>query len=258
MNAPLRVLSCALLLCSVPAWGIALFGGDHPANQADPPNGAPWRYVANLGTQTASGIYLGKRFILTANHIAEQDLTPILLDGVSYVHDPGFPPMRIGQDDIRLFRILGDPGLPVMPLIAKFESDLNRRATVVGWGFGTGTEIAGQGWQRNSVRVCRWGTNTTFARYFNTADGTRLVTAFNADVGPNEMSLMLGDSGGGLFIKTAGTWKLAGVCVDNDNVEQAFYDKDTTKPGNQPDHAYYVPVKLHRQEIRTVIREAAP
>src|SRR5689334_22858050 len=104
MNAPLRNLCCALLLCSVPAWGIALFGEDHPANQYDPPNGAPWRYVANLGTQTASGIYLGKRFVLTAEHIAVQDLTPVLLDDTSYQRDTSFEPMRIGDDDIRLIR----------------------------------------------------------------------------------------------------------------------------------------------------------
>jgi hypothetical protein len=231
-----------LLLCSVKARGIAVFGGDHPENQT-------WRYVAGLGTLTGSGIYLGKRFILTANHIAVQDLTLVLLNGVSYIRDTSFAPMQIGDDD---------PGMRAMPLIGKFDPDFNRRAIVVGWGFGTGTEITGQGWQRDGSRVRRWGTNTTFARYFDTVDGTRLVTAFNADVGPNEMSLMLGDSGGGLFIRYAATWKLAGVCVDNDDVEQAFYDKDTTKPGNQPDHAYYVPVKLHRQEIRTVIREAVP
>ncbi len=258
MNAPLRVLGWALLLCAVPAWGIALFGGDHAANQTNPPNGAPWKHVANLGAQQASGIYLGKRFILTANHIAVQDLTPVLLNGVTYQRDTSFPDTRIGNDDIRIFRISGNPGLPAMPLIAKTEQEFKRKATVVGWGFGTGTEIANQGWQRNSVRVRRWGTNTTLGRYIDTADGLRLATTFDAGIGSNETSLMLGDSGGGLFIKYKGKWKLAGVSVDNDHVEQALYDKKLDEAGNQPDHAYFVPIKPHRQEIRAIISKASP
>jgi hypothetical protein len=258
MKARVRILCSALLLCSVSAFGVALFGGDHPGNQQNPPNGAPWRYVAQLGNQTASGVYLGKRFIITANHVAQQDLTPVLLNGVSYQRDLSFPDTRIGNDDIRLFRIVGNPGLPAMPLIAKKDPEFNRKATVVGCGYGTGTEIAGQGWQRNNARVRRWGTNTTFGRYVETADGIRLATAFNANVGPNETSLMLGDSGGALFIKYAGKWKLAGVAVDNDDVEQALYDRDPAQEGDQPDRAFYVPMKLHRQEIRAIISAAKP
>jgi hypothetical protein len=246
----------ALLLAAFPAWGLALFGGDFAENQAPPPNGSPWAYVARMGTSEATGVYLGKRFVLTANHI--NLLSPVLVNGVNYQRDTAFAPRQIGGDDLKLIRILGDPALPGLPLIGSADNELARRCTVIAWGDGTGAAIAGRGWTRNSLRVQRWGLNTTLPQIYPKSGGERLVTAFNANLGRNECSLLLGDSGGALFIKFNGVWKLVGLAVDADNINEAYYDRDPNTAGNQPDRDYYVPIKKHRAEIRQVINAAAP
>ena len=257
MNAKRAAMTvvCALSLAALPAAAICIFGGDPPANQAAPPNGSPWRHVARVGAPDGSGVYLGKRFIITANHV--QAIDDILLDGVAYTRDTSFPPRRIGGDDIKLIRITTKPNLPALPLIGAADVDLVKRCTMIGWGLGTGTPVANQGWNWNDIRAKRWGLNDTLG-ILGDADGfQRLMTAFNFGTPANEASVANTDSGGGLFIKVAGVWKLAGIAVDADS-NAAFYDHDTTKPGNQPDRSYFVRIKNHRDQIKNVMAAAAP
>jgi hypothetical protein len=257
MNAKRAAIAvaCALSFGVLPAIGICLFGGDHAANQSPPPNGAPWRYVARVGAPDGSGVYLGKRFIITANHV--QAIDDILLDGVTYTRDSSFPPRRIGGDDIKLIRITTQPNLPTLPLMGAADNDLVKRCTMIGWGLGTGTPVANQGWNWNDVRVKRWGLNDTLGAP-GTVDGfERLMTAFNFGSPNNEASVANTDSGGGLFIKVAGVWKLAGVAADADS-NGAFYDHDTTKSGNQADRSYFVRIKNHRAQIKQIMAAAAP
>jgi hypothetical protein len=246
---------CALFFAAASALGICLYGGDHEANQSPPPNGAPWRHVARVGAPDGSGVYLGKRFIITANHV--QAIDSVLLDGASYARDTSFEPRRIGGDDIKLFRIATKPELPTLPLIAAADEDLAKRCTIIGWGLGTGAPVANQGWNWNDIRKQRWGLNDTM-RPLGSAEGfERLMTAFNFGSANNEASVANTDSGGGLFIKVAGVWKLGGIAVDADS-NGAFYDHDTTKPGNQPDRSYFVRIKNHRNQIKKIMADATP
>jgi hypothetical protein len=250
-----RLLS-ALLTVPLSAWGLALFGGDFAENQTPPPNGAPWAHVARMGTSEATGVYLGKRFVLTANHVPL--LSPVLLGGVNYQRDPAFAPQQIGGDDLKLIRITGSPTLPVLPLIGPADYEYNRRCTIIAWGYGTGSDFQQRGWSANSLRAQRWGHNLLLPQLYPTSDGERLVTAFNAGQGRNECSLLIGDSGGALFVKFNGVWKLTGLAVDADNLNQALFDRDPAKPGDQPDRDYFVPLKKHRAEIKQIMAQAAP
>jgi hypothetical protein len=246
---------CALLLAALPAAGICLYGGDHPENQTPPPNGAPWRHVARVGAPDGSGVYLGKRFIITANHV--QAINDILLDGVTYTRDTTFEPRRIGGDDIKLIRITAKPNLPPLPLIGAADNDLEKRCTMIGWGLGTGAPVANQGWNWNDIRKQRWGVNDTLGT-LGSADGfERLITAFDFGATSNEASVANTDSGGGLFVKVAGIWKLAGIAVDADS-NGAFYDHDLTKVGNQADRSYFVRLKNHRTKIKKIMAAAVP
>jgi hypothetical protein len=246
---------CALSFAALPATGICLYGDDHPANQTPPPNGAPWRHVARVGAPDGSGVYLGKRFIITANHV--QAIDEVLLDGVTYARDTAFSPRRIGGDDIKLFRIASKPNLPTLPLIAAADNDLVKRCTMIGWGLGTGAPVANQGWNWNDIRKQRWGLNNTLGILGNADGFERLLTAFNFGSASNEASVANTDSGGGLFVKVAGVWKLAGVAVDADS-NGAFYDHDTTKAGNQADRSYFVRIKNHRAQIKKIMAAATP
>jgi len=245
-----------LLFATAPAWGLALFGGDFAINQAPPKDGAPWAHVVQMGTSEATGVYIEKRFVLTANHI--NLLSPVLINGVSYQRDTAFAPRQLGGDDLKLIRIVGTPPLAKLPLIGPNDVEYSRRCTVIAWGDGTGAALAGRGWTRNNIRVKRWGHNTLLPRLYPGPDGERLITAFNTGFGRNECSLLLGDSGGALFVKFGSLWRLVGLAVDADNINDALYDRDPSTDGNQPDRDYYVPIKKHRAEIRQVINAAAP
>ncbi|HWB60232.1 MAG TPA: hypothetical protein VG733_12120, partial [Chthoniobacteraceae bacterium] len=91
---------------------------DNTYNTTPPLNGAPWNYVAevtNADVSTdASAVYLGNGFLITANHVNLG--TSVLLDGTSYTIDASYTPEQVGDADLKLFKILGNPGLTTLPL----------------------------------------------------------------------------------------------------------------------------------------------
>lgn len=70
-----------------------------------------------------------------------------------------------------------------------------------------------KGWENGPADgVQRWGENQ-FGRILNFGGslGEILIATFDADAGPNEATLSVGDSGGGVFLQMEGVWKLAGI-----------------------------------------------
>lgn len=244
------------MACAPAARAIVTFAGDaDAASQKPPANGAPWRHIARVGAPEGSGVYLGKRFILTANHVSGKG--DILLDGKTYQADPAFTMKRLGKDDLKLLRINGDPGLPALLLIGLKESEFAKRCTVIGWGMGRGTYVAPKGWTWNDIRLQRWGTNITSAYQVSTTEGPRLVTGFNRGAGGTEMSVANSDSGCGLFIQVSGIWKLAGIAVDVDD-NGAFFDRSPSVAGFQPTRSYYARIRPYRTVIDGILAAAAP
>jgi hypothetical protein len=128
-----------------PVRSLVLIGPDD--NLAAPSNGAPWAYVARLDTRdsagdytaSSSGVYLRNRFVLTAEHVGVP--LRVSLAGTLYDVDAAYEPKQIGGVDLKLVRILTDPGIPPLPLIGPGDKHLRGASTLIGWGVGKDEEI---------------------------------------------------------------------------------------------------------------------
>jgi hypothetical protein len=252
------VLGLVGLVCRAP--GIVVIDSDERACVIAPPDGAPWNYVARLDTKsgpTASGIYLGNRSVLTANHVA-RDISQVQLNGTNYTVDETFKPVAIEGTDMRVLRITTDPGLPPLPLIGLAESEFEKPCVMIGWGLGKGTAIPGQGWNWGDepTRKKRWATNATQAKYYFNPENhvSYIETTFALKAGPTTGQLAVGDSGCGLFEKFDGVWKLVGIgsFIDSDN-NRALYDKNPATPGHQPEHSYFAPVHRYVLQLKRIV-----
>jgi hypothetical protein len=254
---PVIAATLFLLISSAASRAIVLYDADETANIAAPANGEPWQYVARLdigGSADASGVYLGNNFILTANHVNLNATSTAQLNGQTFAIDTSFAAVQIGGADIKLFKILGTPGLSALPLMTVDDNDKNKDCTIIGWGVGKGSEVADQGWNWNlaeNPRIERWGLNHTRPTYYTDGSLSYLTTEFNSTGGADEAAVTLGDSGGGLFINVSGTWKLAGITSATDTLNQSLYDNDTMTGGDQPDWNYFVPVRLYESQIQS-------
>jgi hypothetical protein len=252
----IAVVSFTLLLvmgCGWAARGIVVIGPDEALCLAPPADGAPWKYAARLDNHfgpRASGVYLGNRYVLTANHI-DKDISLVNLNGTNYSVDEMFRPVVFEGTDMRVFRIATDPGLPLLPLVSVAESEFDKPCVMIGYGLGKGMPLANQGWKwgDDRTRKRRWATGTTGAKYYFNPENhiSYLETAFDFSAGPTTGQLAMGDSGCGLFENLDGVWKLVGIGAYVEGDERALYDKDLETPGFQPEHSYFAPV--HRYVI---------
>lgn len=225
---------------------------------AAPGNGAPWQYVAevtNADVSTdASAVYLGNDFLITANHVNLS--TSVLLNGASYSIDNTYTPLQLGLADLKLFKIIGDPGLAQLQLTGVLDNDLGMSTTMVGWGVGKGSVIAGEGWTwgDDSTRAQRWGSNVTLSTLALSDGVLYLQTAFDPTLGANVASASLGDSGSALFQEFSGTWKLAGVYVGVDTPGASYY---AGSPNNLSgmDYSYAIEMKPYSDTIIAAIPE---
>ena len=207
-----------------------------------PPNdGAPWAYVARVSPDSPSAVYLGHGFILTANHVGTRN-TGILIDGQVYDRDQTFERIRIttGSDnvDLSLWKILGDPGLPELPIaISTVDSDLGTATTLIGWGAGKGQYLSSgygqnkiEGWEWDqSIQIKRWGTNMSDGDASSLVPGVdyEVLRFFqNRNAGPGEAAPAQDDSGSGAFQFLGGIWKLTGIATLSQS-PSLFVNSDT-------------------------------
>jgi hypothetical protein len=256
-----RIILPALLAAVVfarPTLGIIVINPDESVCLAPPSDGSPWNYVARMDNKfgaRASGVYIGNRYLLTANHI-DHDIIVVHLNGMNCTVDESFPPMQIKGTDLRMMRIKQDPGLAPLPLIGVAESEFNKPCTMIGYGLGKGTEVPNQGWNwgEDPSRKKRWATNRTLPAYKTDPQShiTYIQTAFDIAAGPQTGQITGGDSGCGLFENLNGVWKLVGIGADVDVDNKALYDKDLAVPGNQPDHSYFVSIRQFVMQIKRI------
>ncbi len=242
-----------------------------PLNAATFPSGsstgAPWQHVMQYGANNASAIYLGNGFLLTARHVGAEN-TGLVISGTTYDRDTSFAPVPIvipGSPntlvDLQVQKILGDPGLPVLPLALPAAADTNAQSTLVGWGKGKGALLADQGWNwgDDASRAFRWGTNITNAAASTVSyqvgsesmSFRSLTTDFNSTGGPSEAAATLGDSGSALFQQLSGTWTLSGVTVTVTTDGSSRYDTLPLVLGDQfPDITYFVRLRDYSWVLR--------
>ncbi len=235
-----------------------------------PPNGAPSVNVVQFGGNNASGVYLGHGYVLTANHVNLVD-TGIVINGISYSRDTAFAPVHVTEDvattafadivDLKLVKILGNPGLPPLPVVQSLPinysatADLAATTTLVGWGVGKAAIVANKGWTWGSdnTRAQRWGINSVptsdsvdpFVGYAYRYDS--IFVNFDRTLGASAAQVTLGDSGSAIFQNLSGTWKVSGLATLAGN---AFYDHDTVAFGDQPETSYFVRLQKYAHLLR--------
>ena len=233
-------LQISLLAIMVhPAQAVILLTGDNAANQTAPD--AARTDIFNAVGQVVNGAGVGGfgsavairgKYVLTANHVSVTTGSHITFDGVAlYERDTAFAPVKIGVADLKLIKLLEDPGLNEVKLFDAAQGDVPydegeppetifTTATIVGVGRGRdpgdndGNTV--WDWASSSTMAKRWGTNRIEGSVlvgYQSQDYEALVTTLEASSGNDEAAVVSFDSGCGMFVEHAGEWKLAGIAT---------------------------------------------
>jgi hypothetical protein len=258
-----RVMVALMLACqsASTARGVVVSATHDEPTLVAPGDDPGWNNVAHRGS--ASAVYLGNRWVLTANHVGTgpvrfSDGQSInVLAGTSFqLSNAGLP--AFGSPDLRMFRLVEDPGLPSLEIatsLPSFGSSVlligagrDRVPGLVGWDVtGTGEALVWNsvplpqanvfGYALASTSQMRWGTNHVSGGQFVIENNT-LGFAMNFDRPGTffEAQASVGDSGGAVFyFHDDGSWKLAGIMTNQQLL--ANQPEDTLVFGNATDAA---------------------
>ena len=261
-----------MALCTS-ANAVILYSGDNSANQSAPDAArtAIYNAVARVTNATATSsngtaVHIRGKYILTANHVG--GIAYFLLNGSIYQRDPLFTPVSFGSVDMKLIKLIKDPGLPEIEL---YTGTRDIRYWQGGWQYATGTLIGwGRGrdpsdpsgptwnWGDDSTIAKRWGTNriedTESMNY--SLGGTNytyqgLQTKLGSNNGENEAAMSYYDSGSGLFIEDSGTWKLAGLATLVQAGGSSIFSFATNNSINYKN--YFVRIRSYASQIEAAI-----
>lgn len=256
MRPRIRVaLIAACLLLAPAAQAVVHVTGDGFGNTTAPLDDPGFASVGVSGNGL-SGIYLGNGWVLSAHHVGEQGFT---FGGVFY---PAVVGSRVQLEtspgvgaDLELVRILGDPPLPA-PVLSSGSPLVGDVVTMIGNGWDRepsetcwnssftevscpppGPQAAFRGYARlGTQRALRWGRNAVIASGDLWEIGGRSTiafeTAFDESEASDEAQAVVGDSGGGVFLKRGSQWELVGVlfavtAFTNQPANTAVYDQST-------------------------------
>jgi hypothetical protein len=213
MRLSLALFALALVLGAPPrAAAVVIASEPGSGNVTAPADDPGFGHVGSPGIATV--VYVGNGWVLTANHVTEDDVT---LGGVVYPYVPGSRVTFTNPDssvpDIAAYRIDPHPDLPILPIAAETPADAAPvvmaghgldRAGPVSWEGHTGFELLGS-------QTVRWGTNQIAGS--GTLDGdAAIATSFDEGATEHEAQAQYGDSGGAVFAKNAlDEWELAGI-----------------------------------------------
>ena len=214
------------------------------ANMTAPADDPGWNNVGAIWI--GAGVYLGYGWVLTANHIGSG--AGITLGGVTYTMAPGTGHQLTNAGasgkstftDLYMFQLQGAlPNLPAIRIASSAPAngdtvtmigrgsiqDANRTfwnvdtsAGPVGpwvWTETTAASANYAGYKTIGGGTMRWGTNVIDDNdwVLDGYDFFALGTTFDPGVSNNEAQVVVGDSGGAVFVKQAGEWSLAGIII---------------------------------------------
>jgi len=259
----IRLQLCLLALLSLPASAVILLTGDNTANRTapDPARTDIFNAVAKVcnasgGGAYGSAVHLRGKYMLTARHVNVEGAGHVTFDGSTiHARDAAFVPVVFGTADLKLFKLVQDPGLPEVKLFSAANGDIPyttgpppvthyTTATIVGAGVGRSPADDGLDtvwvWGDGSTMAKRWGENRIESEvnpleYLHNGINysfSALETTLETNAGDNEAAVTVYDSGCGLFVEEAGEWKLAGIAVTVSTNGSSNFN-NTTGDGNQ-------------------------
>lgn len=213
-----------------PPGSIADHGTGHmPGGPNDPRRllNSGWQWVGNYSIFTGTAI--SSRHFVIASHVGINPSNTFNYQGTNYTIDTTFNGgtgfAQSPTSDLTIFRVNGTfPNFAPMWNASVDGTEVGKPLVAIGRGARRGTEVRVngvlKGWRfdfdgQDGVRS--WGENVVSSA-FNAGGnlGELIAMDFDADGGPNEGALSVGDSSGGVFIKSGSQWKLAGVIFGND------------------------------------------
>ncbi len=225
-------LALLLVWMAVPAQGL-IISNPSAITSVAPADDPGWENVGSR-SGSASAVYLGQRWVLSANHVGAG---PVTFDGRTYAAEAGTERQLSnpgGQGlssftDLVLFRLESEPGLPPQR-IREASVPVNGQVTMIGFGRTRQQDITYWDIEWNEVdgprgsvfsgfkhgdAAKRWGTNriTEVGPLLGEDnDALALRTTFDSTTAtPYEAQAWFGDSGGGVFYKNGQQWELAGI-----------------------------------------------
>jgi hypothetical protein len=207
-----------------------------PVTAVAPGDDPGWNNVAYRGN--GSAVYLGNRWVLTANHVGEGSIR--LSDGREFIMAAGSGVQlnntgisATGSPDLRMFRLADDPGLPSLQIdtarpasgtaLYMIGAGRDRAGNLDGWQM-TGTGAATvwtpsgppfanvYGYNLASTSTMRWGMNEVSSNQILINNNTvGFSTRFDRFALSFEAQAVTGDSGGGVFRFVDDQWKLVGI-----------------------------------------------
>ena len=242
------LLACLLIVC--PARAVLFYDTADPTHNTTAPTGtyadSGWQYEGRFGTFL--GTMIAPQYFITAQHIGVQGTTFVstaafngsadITYNVDTSANGGVGYWDIAGTDFRIFKVT--TGFNQWAPLYQGSSELGGTVVTNGLGGPRGAAVMVDnglgpvlaGWKETSGGLtARWGTNQVSAIVPDALSpvGSLLEAQFNALPGTDESFLSPGDSGAGLFIKDAGTWKLAGV---NYAIEGNFDTNNTVGDGS--------------------------
>lgn len=272
----IAILLAALAPCSARA--VIIDTVDGAGNITVPADDPGWNNVGMRpvgGTDVLSGVYVGNRWVLTANHVGGG---PIVLAGGTYAMAAGSGVQltnagavgKTSAADLFLYQLTADPGLPMLSL-ASSAPGVGATVTMIGAGLNRGDYkewlVSGTTWTENTAnpnaagymwgsgQAMRWGTNNVSgSAWVNTSyDAFSRYTTFNDIFPSSEAQAAYGDSGGGVFFKSGGQWQLAGIILGVDR-----YVGQPTNAAVFGNNTYFADVSYYRDQIVTITAVPEP
>jgi hypothetical protein len=262
-----------------PARGVVIASGSDAPNLIVPGNDPGWNNVGRVAG--ASGVYLGNRWVITANHVSQGALR--LSDGRVFEASVGSSvrlsnsgtPTPFGSPDLRIFRLAEDPGLPALEVaetapapgqrVMMIGAGVDRKPELLGWqAFATDTGLEWSevplpaasflGYSLLTSSQMRWGANFVATESSFGSDQTfSFTTRFDRPGLPFEAQAALGDSGGGVFHETDDGWQLVGIMTSTQSLG--------SQPANTAvfgDQTIIADLSVYGEQIMTALSRREP